>query len=64
MVVELKSRGKIKDEKDRKKVFNEALRKVSSKIGHGPATLRKQYLLPEIEEQFYKHGSIGRIKID
>jgi DNA topoisomerase-1 len=64
MVVELKCRGKIKDEKDRKKVFNEALRKVSSKIGHGAATLRKQYLLPEIEEQFYKHGSIGRIKID
>lgn len=64
MVVELKSRGKIKDEKDRKKVFNEALRKVSTKIGHGAATLRKQYLLPEIEEQFYKHGSIGRIKID
>jgi hypothetical protein len=64
MAAELKSRGKIKEEKDRKKVFNEALRKVSAKIGHGPATLRKQYLLPEIEEQFYKHGSIGRIKID
>jgi len=64
MVVELKSKGKIKEEKDRKKVFNEALRKVSAKIGHGPSTLRKQYLLPEIEEQFYAHGSIGRIKID
>lgn len=55
---------KIKDEKDRKKVFNEALRKVAQKIGHGPATLRKQYLLPEIEEKFYAHGSIGKIKID
>lgn len=64
MVVELKSKGKIKDEKDRKRMFNEALRKISAKIGHGPSTLRKQYLLPEIEEQFYKHGSIGRIKID
>jgi DNA topoisomerase-1 len=64
MVVELKSRGKIKEEKDRKKVFNEALRKVSAKIGHGPSTLRKQYLLPEIEEKFYAHGSIGKIKID
>lgn len=64
MVVELKSKGKIKDEKDRKKVFNEALRKISAKIGHRPSTLRKQYLLPEIEEKFYAHGSIGRIKID
>lgn len=64
MVIELKSKGKIKSENDRKKVFNEALRKISAKIGHGPATLRKQYLLPEIEEKFYAHGSIGKIKID
>ena len=64
MVVELRSKGKIKEEKDRKKVFNEALRKISAKIGHGPSTLRKQYLLPEIEEKFYAHGSIGKIKID
>lgn len=55
---------KVKDERERKKVFNEALRKVAKKIGHGPATLRKQYLLPEIEEQFYAKGSIGKIKID
>jgi DNA topoisomerase I len=55
---------KVKDEKERKTVFNAALRKVAQKIGHGPATLRKQYLLPEIEEQFYAKGSIGKIKID
>lgn len=55
---------KIKDEKERKTVFNAALRKVAQKIGHGPATLRKQYLLPEIEEQFYAKGLIGKIKID
>lgn len=55
---------KIKEEKERKTVFNAALRKVAQKIGHGPATLRKQYLLPEIEEQFYAKGSIGKIKID
>jgi len=64
VVSELKSKGKIKDEKERKKIFNVVLKNVSSKIGHGASTLRKQYLLPEIEEQFYKHGSIGRIKID
>lgn len=64
MVMELNRIGKVKEEKQRAKVFNEALRKIGAKIGHGPATLRKQYLLPEIEQQFYKHGSIGRIKID
>jgi DNA topoisomerase-1 len=64
MVMELNRIGKIKDEKQRSKVFNASLRKIGAKIGHGPTTLRKQYLLPEIEEQFYKHGSIGRIKID
>jgi DNA topoisomerase-1 len=64
MVMELNRIGKVKEEKQRAKIFNEALRKIGAKIGHGPATLRKQYLLPEIEKQFYKHGSIGRIKID
>lgn len=63
MVMELNRIGKT-EEKKRAKVFNEALRKIGSKIGHGAPTLRKHYLLHEIEEQFYKHGSIGRIKID
>jgi DNA topoisomerase-1 len=63
MVMELNRIGKT-EEKKRAKVFNEALRKIGSKVGHGAPTLRKHYLLPEIEEQFYKYGSIGRIKID
>lgn len=64
MVLELNSYGKVKEENNRKKAFNQALKKVASKIGHGAPTLRKQYLLPEIEEQFYAKGSIGKIKID
>jgi len=63
MVMELNRIGKT-EEKQRPKVFNEALRKIGAKVGHGAPTLRKHYLLPEIEEQFYKYGSIGRIKID
>jgi len=63
MVMELNRIGKT-EEKKRAKVFNEALRKIGSKVGHGAPTLRKHYLLPEIEEHFYKYGSIGRIKID
>jgi DNA topoisomerase-1 len=63
MVMELNRIGKT-EEKQRAKVFNAALRKIGAKVGHGGATLRKHYLLPEIEEAFYKCGSIGRIKID
>jgi len=60
MLMELNKYGYVKEEKDRKKIFNESLRKIASKIGHGAPTLRKQYLLPEIEEQFYAKGKINK----
>ena len=60
MTDELRKLGKVKEEKERKTKFNEILRKVADEIQHGPGTLRKHYLLPEIEENFYKHGSILR----
>ena len=63
MLMELNRIGKIKDEKERPKVFNAALRKIGAKIGHGAATLRKQYLLPEIEQQFYAKGYVTKVKI-
>ena len=62
MVMELNRIGKT-EEKQRAKVFNSSLRKISAKVGHTPATLRTHYLLPEIEENFYKYGSIGKIQI-
>jgi len=62
MTQELRKLGKVKEEKDRKKKFNELLRKVADQIQHGAPTLRKHYLLPEIEDNFYKHGSIGRVQ--
>lgn len=64
MVMELNRIGKVSEPKDRPKIFNQALRKIAERIGHGAPTLRKHYLLPEIEENFYKTGSVGRIKID
>lgn len=63
MITELRRGGKVNDEKQRPKVFNEALRKIAKKIGHGAATLRKHYLLPEIEESFYKKGVVTKIKL-
>jgi DNA topoisomerase-1 len=63
MICELKKYGNIKEEKERTKIFNLSLKKVASKIGHSPATLRKHYLLPEIEENYFKKGSVGKISI-
>lgn len=63
MISELRSIGKISNEKERPKVFNEALRKVASKIGHGAPTLRKHYLLPEIEKSFYATGTVKKINL-
>lgn len=64
MVMLLNQMGKVKEEKLRPRIFNKTLRQVASKIGHNAPTLRKHYLLPEIEKQFYETGSIGRLKID
>jgi hypothetical protein len=64
MVLELSKVGKISDAKLRPKIFNELLRKVSEKIGHGASTLRTHYLLPEIEASFYKGGIVNSVKID
>jgi len=53
---------KTKDMKEIKKNFNETLREVAAIIQHTPSILRSAYLLPEIEETYYKHGSIGYVK--
>lgn len=58
----LRNQPKTKDEKEIKRIFNDNLKKVAAQIQHTPATLRKHYLLPEIEEKWYKHGSIGRVQ--
>ena len=44
-----------------KKVFNEVLREVAEIIGHTPGILRKNYLLPEIEEDFYGGKKVQKI---
>lgn len=62
MVMELNRIGKT-EEKERAKVFNASLRKIGAKVGHGAPTLRKHYLLPEIETTFYRYGDVRRIII-
>jgi DNA topoisomerase IB len=63
VVAELKKLGIIKEEKMRPRTFNMVIRKVAEKIGHKPATLRGQYLLPEIEDNFYATGKVKKINI-
>ena len=63
MLKELCKYGKVKEQKERTKIFNLSLKKVAEKIGHGASTLRIHYLLPEIEENFYTNGSTGKIKV-
>lgn len=62
VVMELHKIGKA-EEKQRPKIFNNILRKIASKVGHTSTTLRNHYLLPEIEECFYRQG-VCKIKID
>lgn len=63
MICELRKYGKVNIKNDRTKIFNLSLKKIASKIGHTSSTLRKHYLLPEIEDNFYSNGSVGKIKL-
>lgn len=63
MLMKLRFYGTVKEQKERKKIFNQCLRRVASKIGHTAATLRKHYLLPEIESDFYNTGSVSKINL-
>lgn len=47
-----------KEEKERKKLLNKILKKVSQKVGHGTGTLKKHYLVPELAEQYVTKGKI------
>jgi DNA topoisomerase-1 len=62
MTIALNELGKVKDEKERKKKFNELLSIVAEEIGHSKQICRTAYLLPEIENNFYKYGSIDKIQ--
>jgi len=42
----------------RKKAFMKALRETARKVGHGSGTLRKHYLIPELESRFITNAEI------
>lgn len=51
-----------KDEKQRKKIFNRSLKKAAEIVGHGAATLRKHYLIPELPIEYIEKGNIIDLK--
>lgn len=42
-----------------KKEFKQALEETAADVGHEPSTLRSQYLVPSMEEDFLKDGSVS-----
>ena len=54
----VKDREILNNDAKRKKKFNEIVKSVAEKVGHGSATLKKHYLLPSLEREFINHGRI------
>ncbi len=49
---------KKKREKQLKDEFKEALETTADAVGHEPATLKSQYLVPGLEDTFLKDGTV------
>lgn len=45
-------------EAKRKRRFNQVLKSVAAKVGHGSGTLKKHYMIPELESAFVEGGEI------
>lgn len=61
---QIRSKGKElpKDRKEKDKIlkdeFKKALEQVAKAVGHEPATLRSQYLVPKLEDVYMKNGEV------
>lgn len=51
-----------KSERERKKIFNSVCKKVAGNVGHGASTCKKHYIVPELPEQYIRHGKIIDLK--
>ena len=49
-------------EAKRKKQFNSVVKDVAEKVGHGDATLKKHYMLPELQDNWIEKGKIIELK--
>lgn len=49
-------------EKERKKLFNRAVKQTAGVVQHGPGILKKSYMIPELQTEYVEHGRIIDIK--
>lgn len=50
------------EQKQRKKIFNLAIKKTAGEVGHGASTLKKHYMIPELMDEYVLHGKIIDMK--
>lgn len=50
------------DPKQRKKIFNNAVKLASQSVGHGASTLKTHYMIPELMDEYVLHGRIIDMK--
>ena len=58
IVAKLKRIKPEETEAKRKKQFNEVAKEVAEKVGHGAPTLKKHYLLPELQHNWIEKGKV------
>jgi 8-oxo-dGTP pyrophosphatase MutT (NUDIX family) len=58
IVKKLETSPASKDESEREKAFREAIKFAAEKVGHGAATLKNHYLIPELEKNYILHGRL------
>lgn len=51
-----------KARKERKKIFNKAVKETADRVGHGAATLKKHYMIPELPNEYIENGRIIDMK--
>lgn len=67
-IIEELKRAKITSEdparsrKERKKTFNKAVKETAARVGHGAATLKKHYMVPELPMNYIENGRIIDMK--
>ena len=49
-------------DKKRKTQFNKVVKEVAAKVGHGGATLKKHYMLPELQTKWINEGKVIDLK--
>lgn len=51
-----------KARKVRKQIFNKAVKETADRVGHGAATLKKHYMIPELPIEYIENGKIIDMK--